>query len=146
MCMNKSIMSPEFMSGALRSHKLTKFSRGAYSAPQIPSCSYGSLCSPIGPHQKNTHPPPPATRSAYGPVESNPKPNTNTSCICGVCQKQITWEDEGLECDHCHRVSQNMYNILGYNYISWCCINCGLPNLSTGIFNTFNVNSQLNHC
>ena len=26
MCMNKSIMSPEFMSGALRSHKQTQFS------------------------------------------------------------------------------------------------------------------------
>ena len=34
--MNKSIMYPEFMSGALRSHKLTKFSRGAYSDPPPP--------------------------------------------------------------------------------------------------------------
>ena len=29
MCMNKFIMSPEFMPGALRNHKQTKFSRGA---------------------------------------------------------------------------------------------------------------------
>ena len=62
-------MSPEFKSGALRSHKQTTFSRGAYNAPhsQTPSCSYGSLRSPIGPHPKLKHPPPPATRSAYGP-------------------------------------------------------------------------------
>ena len=36
--------------------------RGAYSAPpprpQTPSCYYGSLRSPTGPHQKITHPPP----------------------------------------------------------------------------------------
>ena len=63
--MNKSIMPPEFMSDALRGHKQTKFSRGAYSAPQTPRCSYGSLRSPIGPHQKITHSL--ATRSAYGP-------------------------------------------------------------------------------
>ena len=68
MCMNKSIMSPESMSGALRNHKQTKFSGGggAYSAPRTASCSYGSLRSPTGPHQKITHPP--ATGSAYGPV------------------------------------------------------------------------------
>ena len=52
--------------------------------------------------------------------------------------------------DHCQRwfhidcqvVSKNMYSILGSNDISWCCINCGLPNLSTGIFDTFSVNSS----
>ena len=36
MCMNKPIMSPEFMSGALRNHKQTKFSKGAYTAPPPP--------------------------------------------------------------------------------------------------------------
>ena len=56
--MNRSIMSPELMSGALRSHKQPKFSRGAYGAPQTPSSSYGSLRSPIGTHQKITPPPP----------------------------------------------------------------------------------------
>ena len=54
MCMNKSIMSPEFMSGALRNHKQTQF----------------LLHSPTGPHQKITHPPPPATGSVYGPGPS----------------------------------------------------------------------------
>ena len=57
--MNKSMMSPEFMSGALRNHKQT------YSAPQTPSCGYRSLRSPT----ENCAPP--ATGSAYGP-DKNP--------------------------------------------------------------------------
>ena len=40
-------------------------------------------------------------------------------------------------------ISQNMYNILCSNNISWCCINCGVPNFSTGIFlKILNVNTS----
>ena len=83
-------------------------------------------------------------------VRTNPRPNLNTSCSCGVCYEQVTWEDDGLACDHCQHwyhidcqgVSQNMCNILGSNDISWCCIDCGVPNFATGIFDTFNVNTS----
>ena len=37
MCMNKSIMSPEFMSGALKKKKKKQFSSGAYRAAQTPA-------------------------------------------------------------------------------------------------------------
>ena len=44
---NKSIMSPEFMSGALRSHKQTKFSRGAYKETQVTKNKFCKLYSDI---------------------------------------------------------------------------------------------------
>ena len=90
--------------------------------------------------------------------ETNRGPNSNTSCSCGVCNEQVTWEDDVLACDHCQRwyhidcqgASQNMYNMLGSNDISWCCINCGVPNFSTGMFDTLNTFSSLSnlkaHC
>ena len=97
MCMNKSIVSPEFMSGALRSHKLTTFSRGAYSAPpQTPSCSYGSLRSSMGPQQKITHPPPPQRDK---PTVLCPQPSVANS----FCYVVLYWMYWGL---------QLIYNVL----------------------------------
>ena len=50
--------------------------------------------------------------------------------------------DRGICCDHCQKwyhidcqgVSNQMYNTMGASSMSWCCLNCGIPNSSTGIF------------
>ena len=34
-----------------------------------------------------------------------------------------------------------MYNTLGASNISWECLNCGIPNFSSGIFDTFNLST-----
>ena len=53
MCMNKSIMSPEFMSGAHRNHKLTKFS-----APPKPPAAVTARCAHQQVHIRKLRTPP----------------------------------------------------------------------------------------
>ena len=61
MCMNKSTMSSEFMSGSLRSHKETQFSRGGgLTARPKPSAALMARCAH---HIKNLCTPSPAPTS-----------------------------------------------------------------------------------
>lgn len=85
-------------------------------------------------------------------VETNPGPdNTNETLFpCGYCDRPVSWSDMGICCDHCQQwyhvdcqgLSERMYSLLGRTSISWTCIQCGIPNFSTGIFDTFHLNTS----
>ena len=72
-----------------------------------------------------------------GDVEFNPGPYP-----CGVCFKNVRQNQESVCCDTCqqwfHRKCMNMpppvFAGLIDNSVSWHCCNCGLPNLSSSLF------------
>ena len=81
-----------------------------------------------------------------GNIELNPGPRT-PKFPCGVCRKACTWKQQAVACDECdtwyHKqcltMDTQIYNNL--NNVSWYCCACGLPNFSSGLFNstTFNL-------
>ncbi len=80
-------------------------------------------------------------------IELNPGPPAKFPC--GVCAKPVKWTDRGICCDSCQKwyhiscqcMSTQMYNTVGASNISWECLNCGIPNFSSGIFDTFNLST-----
>ena len=85
-------------------------------------------------------------------VELNPGPRTPRR-PCGSCGKNVNWKSKAIECDSCstwyHVDCQGgmkfvMYDILGEaSHLSWHCLKCGLPNLSSSYFNeTYSLNSH----
>ena len=37
-----------------------------------------------------------------GDIEYNPGPNTSQVYPCGICDRKVKWEDEGVACDNCN--------------------------------------------
>ena len=75
-------------------------------------------------------------------IEQNPGPAIRFPC--GVCDKAVRWVDKGICRDDCQQwydidcqgMSTQMYNDVGASDASWECLRCGIPNLSTGIFDS----------
>ena len=74
-------------------------------------------------------------------VETNPGPRT-PKFPCQICTKAVTWRQRGVACDDCEQwyhadcmcmptaIYDNLHNI------SWICVNCGIPNFSSSLFNS----------
>ena len=68
-------------------------------------------------------------------VELNPGPRT-PKYPCQICSRAVTW----LLCDDrqqwyhadCMHMSTPVY--MSLNNVSWHCVNCGMPNFSTSLF------------
>ena len=77
---------------------------------------------------------------SYAP-EPNPGP-CPVKFPCAVCHKAVKWMTPGVCCNSCevwyHQERMGMpdgvYN--GLKYVSWECFQCGIPNISTSIFDT----------
>ena len=95
-------------------------------------------------------------------IESNPGPNTtedhsgdfakgtSVPFPCGTCKKNVEDTHAALVCDscdqwyhiNCQNVSETVYDCLIGHEISWNCINCGMPNFSTALFNSLTTNTS----
>ena len=61
---------------------------------------------------------------------------------CGVCQRQVTWEDRAVCCDECyawyhidcHNIHTESYERLQAPNVSWVCQKCGVVNYSQHAF------------
>ena len=83
-------------------------------------------------------------------TETNPGPNTletSTKYMCGNCENTCGWEQKAVMCDSCetwfHTNCQGLgdatYDWLQHPNFSWHCLNCGLPNFSTSLFDLTNL-------
>ena len=83
-----------------------------------------------------------------GDILRNPGPEWKYPC--SVCQKPVKNNQERLQCDSCDlwyhtnccRVNDIVYNALANSYCSWICCECGLPNFSSSLFDTFDISMQ----
>ena len=74
-------------------------------------------------------------------IEPNPGPR-RPKFPCGHCDKAVKWSTPGVCCDTCniwyHQeclvMNDNIYHAL--KNVSWECIQCGLPNFATSLFDT----------
>ena len=80
-----------------------------------------------------------------GQVELNPGPGVKKTVKypCGICSNEVKDDHKGISCDSCSTWYHNdctgmtdyMYDTYCNNSnLTWLCIRCGFPNISTGIF------------
>ena len=79
--------------------------------------------------------------------DCHPNPGPIYKFPCGVCRKTCKANHNCIACDSCdawfHIKCMNMplEVFQGTNNTSWICCNCGLPNFSTTLFETFVADS-----
>ena len=75
-------------------------------------------------------------------IELNPGPRA-PKYPCGVCQKAVTWKHKAICCDtcntwfhtQCESIRDTIYDTMQNSNTSWNCLKCGMPNLSSTLFN-----------
>ena len=83
-------------------------------------------------------------------IELNPGPR-KLKFPCQACNKAVKWDPQkpGIACDGCslwfHKdclyMHSQVFEALAKSDASWICCNCGLPNYSTHIFESFAIDS-----
>ena len=84
-----------------------------------------------------------------GDIHSNPGPRP-PKFPCGICKKAVKWDPKSPSvcCDSCdiwfHQRCMAMPDVVfeGLKNVSWECVQCGLPNFSTSLFNTTIIDSS----
>ena len=86
---------------------------------------------------------------SYAP-EPNPGPRT-PKYPCGICRKTLKWTTPGVQCDSCklwyHQeciyMPDEVYTSL--NNVSWECVQCGLPNFASNLFDITLFETSINN-
>lgn len=92
-------------------------------------------------------------------TEKNPGPRS-PKWPCGTCNKAVTWKHKAICCDSCEtwlhikcqHIQTNVFRFMDASNVSWGCLQCGMPNFSTVLFNstytieTDNQFSSLSKC
>ena len=83
--------------------------------------------------------------------ELNPGPRT-PKYPCMVCGKAVRWNQRAVACDNCEgwyhvdcmNMNSHVYSALTKSNTSWVCCSCGIPNFSTSLFESFDIDTS-NH-
>ena len=81
-------------------------------------------------------------------VEWNPGPNIKYPCQ--ICIRPVTWRQRGVACDDCEQwchvecmqMSTPVYEALAHSNVSWHCISCGMPQFSSSLFDSFQMETS----
>ena len=79
-----------------------------------------------------------------GDVESNPGPVRTVRDKCNICNKSCTRRQRAIQCDTCNEwyhaaclhMNTPVYMALENKDVSWHCVQCGMPQFSSGLFNS----------
>ncbi|KAK6997778.1 protein SDE2 [Biomphalaria glabrata] len=83
-----------------------------------------------------------------GDVESNPGPRSKDRC--NICKKICTLKQKAIQCDTCDEwyhasclhMNTPVYYALGNKDASWHCVPCGLPQFTSGLFDSFDADTS----
>jgi hypothetical protein len=67
-----------------------------------------------------------------------------------TCSKAVKWNQRAVACDNCEgwyhaecmNTNSQIYTALTKPDTSWICCSCGIPNFSTSLFESFNINES----
>ena len=87
-----------------------------------------------------------------GDTELNPGPRP-LKYPCLICKKAAKWGQDCLQCDQCDGwyhvncmvMSPEVYDACANTSLTWICCECGLPNISPSLFNSFNEGIPLSN-
>ena len=82
-----------------------------------------------------------------GDIESNPGPTKSNKDKCTICNKRCTMKQRAIQCDTCDNwyhasclhMNTPIYIALGNKDASWHCLQCGLPQFSSGLFESYDL-------
>ena len=85
-------------------------------------------------------------------IETNPGPRA-PKWPCGTCKKAEKWDLKrpSICCDNCEtwfhidcqHIHSGVFRYMEASNVSWACLNCGMPNFSTALFNsTYSIESD----
>ncbi|KAK6968417.1 hypothetical protein BgiMline_028289 [Biomphalaria glabrata] len=83
-----------------------------------------------------------------GDVESNSGPRSKDRC--NICKKICTLKQKAIQCDTCDEwyhasclhMNTPVYYALGNKDASWHCVPCGLPQFTSGLFDSFDADTS----
>ena len=81
-------------------------------------------------------------------IELNPCPNVKYPCQ--ICNRPVTWKQRGVACDdcvqwyhvECMQMSTPIYEALAHSNVSWHCIQCGMPQFTSSLFDSFQMETS----
>ena len=84
-----------------------------------------------------------------GDVESNPGPVRTVRDNCNICNKSCTRIQRAIQCDTCDEwyhagclhMNTPVYMALENKDVSWHCVQCGMPQFSSGLFNSHDLDT-----
>ena len=84
-----------------------------------------------------------------GDVESNPGPIRTARNKCNICSKTCTKKQRAIQCDSCDQwyhstclhMNTPVYIALENKDVSWHCLQCGMPQFSSGLFDSHDLDT-----
>ena len=86
-------------------------------------------------------------------IELNPGPRQRSIFPCGMCERPVTWENDGVCCDCCdiwhHKSRIELctadYELLQRSTVLWLCCKCDSINVSSFTYHTYELGNDISY-